>query len=173
DEGKRFAETIIKNYQEVYQLNTKIIRFFRIYGPRMKLGEGHLIPDLINDALDGKDLQIQGDENFESSFCYVSDCIDAIDKMMASNSAGPINIGSDVDVNLTDLANQIIDLAKAKGKVKYGESLLFFTPLCLPDITKARNELGWMPIVPLTKGLEKTIYELRANKGLKGVAEVL
>jgi UDP-glucuronate decarboxylase len=173
DEGKRFAETIVKNYRDVFQLDAKIVRLFRIYGPRMKLGDGHLIPDLIDNALDNQDLQIHGDTNFKSSFCYVGDCIDAIDKIMEGASVGPFNIGSDVDVNLTDVANQIIALTKAKSGIKYTESLLFFTPLCLPDITKARNELGWMPIVPLEKGLEKTIYELRANKGLKRAGEVL
>jgi UDP-glucuronate decarboxylase len=173
DEGKRFAETIVKNYRDIFQLDAKIVRFFRIYGPRMKLGDGHLIPDLIDNALDNKDLQIHGDTNLKSSFCYVSDSIDAIDKMMDSNTFGPINVGSDVDVNLTDLANKIIGLTKAKSGIKYTEALLFFSPLCLPDISKARNELGWMPIMPLDKGLEKTIYELRASKGLKRAGEIL
>lgn len=168
DEGKRFAETIVNNYREIYKIDAKILRLFRIYGPRMKLDDGHLIPDLIDSALDNKDLTIFGDANFQSSFCYVSDCIDAAVKIMEVDSAGPINVGSDVDINLTDMAQKIIDLTNSKSKVVYSDSLLFFTPLCLPDIAKARNELGWMPIVPLEKGLERTIYELRANKGLKG-----
>lgn len=173
DEGKRFAETIVKNYHDVYNIETKIIRLFRIYGPRMKFNVGHIIPDMIANALDGKDLVIFGDHNFRSSFCYISDCIDAVIKMMEGGSVGPINIGSDIDVNFVDLANEIISMTKSRSSIKYEEPLLFFSPLCLPDITRARNELGWMPIVPLKKGLERTIYEIRANKGLKSVAQAL
>ena len=92
---------------------------------------------------------------------------------MESANAGPFNIGSDIDVNFTDLANEIIALTKSKSKIKYESSLLFLSSLCLPDIKKARNEVGWMPIVPLNKGLERTVYEIRANKGLKSVIQAL
>jgi UDP-glucuronate decarboxylase len=173
DEGKRFAETMTINYRNVYSLDTKIIRVFRVYGPRMKLDDGHMIPDFINNALDNKDLVIWGDENFTSSFCYVSDVIDAALKMMASESSGPLNIGSDVGVNITELANKIISMIGSSSKIVYSDKLLFMTPLCLPDITKARNELGWMPVVILEKGLENTINELRASKGLKGVEHAI
>ena len=173
DEGKRFAETIVKNYHDVYNIETKIIRLFRIYGPRMKFNDGHIVPDMIVNALDNKDLVIFGDNNFHSSFCYISDCVDAITKMMESTSSGPLNVGSDIDVNFTDLAQEIISMTKSKSNIKHEDSLLFFSPLCLPDIMKARDELGWMPIVPLSKGLERTIYEIRANKGLKSVIQAL
>ena len=167
DEGKRFAETLVANYQQVYRLEAKIMRLFRVYGPRMKLGEGHLIPDLIFNALDNQDLIIPGDKNFSSSFCYVNDCVDAAVQLMSSEISQPINIGSDVDINLTKLANLIIKILGSKSKIKYSASQLFFTSLCLPDIARARNQLGWMPIVTLEKGLEKTIDDLRASKGLK------
>ena len=173
DEGKRFAETVVVNYRDVYGLDAKIIRVFRVYGPRMKLDDGQMIPDFINNALDGNDLVILGDENFSSSFCYVSDCVDAAVKMMETDLAGPLNIGSDVEVNVTELANQIISAIGSTSKVIYTDRILFLTPLNLPDITKARNELGWMPVVVLKKGLENTINELRASKGLKGVKQAL
>ncbi len=172
DEGMRFAETIVNNYAKIFKLEVKILRLFRIYGPRMKMDDGNLIPDMIASALDNEDLLIHGDSGFTSSLCYVSDCIDAAVKAMESNIDGPINIGSDVDTNLTDLAKKIIAITKSKSKIKYTDSILFLTSLCLPDITKARNELGWMPIVPLDKGLDRTIYELRADKGLKGVKSI-
>lgn len=169
DEGKRFSETMVINFSAEYKINAKIIRLFRTYGPRMKLDDCRMIPDFITSALDNKDLVIFGDEEFYSSFCYVDDCVDAAIKLMESDVTGPVNIGSDVEINLTSLAEKIVSITGSKSKIIYSDPILFMTPLCLPDINKARNELGWMPVISLDKGLEKTIYELRASKGLKGV----
>lgn len=171
DEGKRFSETMVENYRQVYGLNSKIIRLFRIYGPRMKLNEGNLIPDFINSALDNLDLVIPGDKNFSTSLCYINDCLDASLKLMESNINEPINIGSDINIKLADICEIIIKILESKAKIKYSERHLFITELCLPDITKSREELGWMPIVTLEKGLAKTIDDLRASKGLKTVEE--
>jgi UDP-glucuronate decarboxylase len=173
DEGKRFAESMVFNYRMVHGLDAKIIRLFRVYGPRMKLSDGQMIPDFIVNALDNKDLIIHGNENFSSSFCYVSDCLDAALKIMESDMSGPLNIGSDVEIKITELAEKIISMTDSKSKISYAEELLFLTPLCLPDIARARNELGWMPIVVLEKGLQNTIENLRAKKGLKKVSEEL
>ncbi len=172
DEGKRFAETIVKNYATVFQVDLKIVRLFRIYGPRMKLNDDQMIPDFVKNALDEKDLIIFGDDSFSSSFCYVSDCIDAVIKIMETDTTGPFNIGSDVDIKLVDLAKKVISLIGSNSKISYNKEKLFMTPLCLPDITKMRNELGWMPIVNLNQGLQKSIDDLRASKGLKGVMAV-
>ncbi|MFH1744959.1 MAG: NAD-dependent epimerase/dehydratase family protein [bacterium] len=166
DEGKRFAETMVVNYKDIFNLDAKILRLFRIYGPRMKFNDGHMIPDFIDSALENKDIIIYGGESFSSSFCYVSDCVDAALKMMESDVSGPINIGSDVDIGLTDLANKIISYIGSRSKINETEEKFFMTSLCLPDISKARNELGWLPIVTLEKGLERTINDLRASKGL-------
>lgn len=173
DEGKRFAESMVFNYRKVHGLNAKIIRLFRVYGPRMKLNDGQMIPDFIANALDNKELVINGDENFSSSFCYVSDCLDAAEKIMDSDLFGPLNIGSDVEINITKLAEKIIFLTGSESKIAYADKLLFLTPLCLPDISRARNELGWMPVVVLEKGIQNTIEDLRAKKGLKGVEHAL
>jgi len=173
DEGKRFSETLVDNYRRVYGADTKIIRLFRVYGPRMKLNEGNLIPDFINNALDGADLIIPGDKKFSTSLCYINDCLDASLKLMAADIHEPVNIGSDIDMNLTKICEIIIKTLGAKSKIKYADRHLFITELCLPDITKAREELGWMPIVILEKGLEKTINDLRAGKGLKTVGEAI
>jgi UDP-glucuronate decarboxylase len=172
DEGKRFAETLVKAYRDQYKIDAKIIRMFRVYGPRMKLNEGNMLPDFINNALNNIDLEIFGDNTFSSSFCYVNDIIDAVLKIMPSNLFGPINIGSDVEVNIVDLANKIINMTGSKSKIIFKESILFMTPLCLPDITKAKEELGWMPVISLEKGLEQTIYEIKASKGLVGVESI-
>jgi len=172
DEGKRFAETMVANYGEKKGIDVKILRIFRTYGPRMKLNDGQMIPDFISKALDGEDLTIFGDNNFESSFCYVSDVIDAALKIVKSDLHGPFNIGSDVSVNLTDLARMVIEKIGSKSDIKYKEDLLFMKALHIPDINRVRNELGWMPVVSLDKGVDNTIYELRAHKGLKSVHSV-
>lgn len=169
DEGKRFAETMVFNYREEYGIDAKVIRVFRILGPRMPLNDDQIIPDFIVNALDDRDLIICGDENFSSSFCYISDCIDASIKIMNSKFFGPMNIGSDVKVNLTVLAEKIIDMIGSKSRVVYAKELLFMKPLCLPDLTKSRNELGWLPIVTLDTGLNRTIHDLRAKKGIVGL----
>jgi len=169
DEGKRFSETMVENYRQVYGLDSKVIRLFRVYGPRMKLNEGNLIPDFINNALENSDLIIPGDKNFSSSLCYISDCIDACLKLMESSVSEPVNIGSDVDMNLAKICEMIIKILNSKSKIKYADKHLFISELCLPDITRAREELGWMPIITLENGLKKTIDDLRASKGLKTV----
>jgi nucleoside-diphosphate-sugar epimerase len=135
----------------------------------MVLNDNQMIPDFVSNALDNKNLIIYGDEKFYTSVCYVSDTIDAVLKMMETDFPGPVNIGSDVDINLTDLAKKIIEMIGSTSKVTYNEPHLFMTPLPLPNISKASNELGWMPVITLEKGLEKTIEDLRASKGLKGI----
>ncbi len=166
DEGKRFAETMVSTYREVYNIDAKIIRLFRIYGPRMKSNDGQMIPDFINNAIENNDIIINGDENFSSSFCYVDDLLDAVEKMMNSDLAGPINIGSDVDVKLKDLIAIILAQTNSNSNIKYQERLTFLTELLLPDTHLARNLLAWMPVVTLENGLKKTIFDIQAHKKL-------
>lgn len=168
DEGKRFAETLVINYRELFNLDTKILRLFRAYGPRMALNDDQMIPDFVNNALDGDDLVIFGDENFSSSFCYIDDVIDGTLKFMNSEHKGPLNLGSDVDVNLTDLAMIIIKEIDSSSNVQYEESKLFMKELALPDISQTKELLGWMPVVTLENGLKKTIFSLQAQKRLHG-----
>ncbi len=168
DEGKRFAETMVNAYREAHNLDTKIIRFFRIYGPRMTLDDDQLIPDLVYSAIQNKPLVIFGDKNFSSSFCYVDDAVDGVIKMAASSLTGPINIGSDVDVNVTELAQMIIKETESESPIVYSESRLFLTELALPDIYQARNNLAWMPVVTLENGIKKTIISLQSASRTQG-----
>jgi UDP-glucuronate decarboxylase len=168
DEGKRFAETMVNNYRLLYGLDAKIMRLFRIYGPRLALGDNQMVSDYILSALDGRDIVIHGDAKFSSSFCYIDDAIDAAIKIMNSELAGPINIGSDVDVNLTDLVKMIVKETASQSKIVYAPPQLFLSELILPDIHLARNELSWMPVVTLENGLKKTIFDIKANKKLQG-----
>lgn len=169
DEGKRFAESIVKTYKDVHGLDAKIVRVFRIYGPRMAFDRGNMLPDFISHALDNSDLLIYGDKDFASSFCYISDCLDGVMKLMNSDLFGPINIGSDQDITITEVAEKIIEKTGSKSKITYAEDLLFMTPLRLPDISRARELLGWIPLVSLDAGLDKTINQLRADKNVKRI----
>jgi UDP-glucuronate decarboxylase len=166
DEGKRFAESVLVNYRDNYKMEAKIMRLFRVYGPRMELEDDQMIPDFINNALDGKDIVIFGDENFSSSFCFVDDVVDAAIRIMDSNLNGPINIGSDVDVNLTDLAMIIIKQTNSSSNIKYEDSKLFMSELILPNTELARHKLSWLPIVTLENGIKKTVFALQADKRL-------
>lgn len=166
DEGKRFAEALVSNYRSIYNLDARIARVFRVYGPRMKDGDDQMIPDFITAALENKEIVISGDAKFSSSFCYIDDVIDATSKFMNSELSGPVNIGSDVDVNLTDLVKIIIQETASESTIAYADSKLFFSELVLPDIHFIKNELGWMPVVTLENGLKKTIFDIKANKKL-------
>ncbi len=164
DEGRRFSETMFETYRQVHGIDTKIARVFRTYGPHMPLFDGQLIPDFVLNAIDGKDLVIYGDEAFTTSLLYVDDAVDALMRVMkALAGTGPVNIGSDVDLKMSDVAKKIIEMTQSTSKVVYEKPLVFLTELGLPDTARARD-LGWFPLTRLEDGLKKTIDYIRANK---------
>ncbi|MEK7211023.1 MAG: NAD-dependent epimerase/dehydratase family protein [Patescibacteria group bacterium] len=171
DEGKRFAETCVETYREVHGLEVGIARIFRTYGPRQRLYDGEMVPDFITDAIDGKDLVIYGDKTFTTSLTYVSDIVDGLVRMMAYSGGylGPVNLGSDQDVSLVEVAERIIKMTNSGSKIVFEDPLLFMTPLGLPDIRKAKEELGWFPLVRLEDGLEKSVEYALAKKQLLGL----
>jgi UDP-glucuronate decarboxylase len=173
DEGRRFAETMVMNYRRETGVKAKIARIFNIYGPRMPLGDGQMIPDFIDAALDNTPLTIHGDENTSSSFCYISDCIDACLKLINSDFYGPVNIGSDVDVKLSEIAKRVIVLLDSQSTIAYDEKKDPLTPYILPDISMARDKIGWLPVVSLEKGLKDAVYHIRANKGIKNLSNAV
>jgi len=166
DEGKRFGETMVSTYQQAYGLDAKIARIFRTYGSRMMLEQGHMLPDFVFSALDDKDLVVYGDKGFASSFCHVSDLVQGLIKLMASAESGPINLGSDIDCKIIDVAQKIIALAGSKSKIIFAAEQLFMTPLVLPDITAAKEKLGWFPVTLLDDGLQETIDYFKAHKSI-------
>jgi len=169
DEGKRFAETCCATYAQVHNVDARIARIFRTYGPNMAIYDGQMVPDFITDALDNKDLVIFGDESFKTSLVYVSDVVDGIIKIMQSPpNIGPVNLGSDLDIPLVDVAQRIIEMTGSKSRITFQPPLLFMTPLGLPDLTKAKDSLGWLPLVGLDDGLKKTIDYTIAHKSLVG-----
>ncbi|MSR85580.1 NAD-dependent epimerase/dehydratase family protein [Candidatus Uhrbacteria bacterium] len=167
DEGKRFAESYAATYAQVSNLDVRIARIFRTFGPRMPLFDGQMVPDFITNALEGKDLEIYGDETFRTSLVYVSDVVDGMIKMMqAPAGLGPVNLGSDIDVPLLDVAHRIIEMTGSSSKITFKPPLLFMSQLGLPDLTKAREKLGWLPLVTLDNGLKQSIDYTMAHKSL-------
>ncbi len=169
DEGKKFAETMVNTYREMFNLDTKIIRVFRTYGPRMALRDDQMLPDFVNNALNGDDIVIFGDQNFSSSLCYVDDIIDGAVKVMRSDFYGPYNVGCESDTKLYDVAKAIIDITGSKSKIVFEQGKLFMSQLFIPDTYKIRNDLGWMPVVTLENGLKKTVLDLQANKQMRTI----
>lgn len=164
-EAKRFGETLVDNYRKTKQLDAKIVRIFNCYGPRLKLEDGRMIPEIIKLALAGKEVVIYGEKNSVGSYFYISDLTKALIKMMESVEAGPINIGSDWKNSFGEIAEKIIKLAKSNSKIKYEKSE-FSVPQCLPDISLAKEKLGWFPIILLDEGLKETIDYLSAQQNL-------
>jgi UDP-glucuronate decarboxylase len=167
DEGKRFAETMVATYRDAMGVDAKIARIFRTYGPRQRLFDGEMVPDFVLDAIDGRDLVIYGDESFSTSLTYASDIVEGLIKLMsAPPSIGPVNLGSDYEIKLSEVANLIVKLTGSSSKVRYEAPLLFMTPLGLPDISKAKERLGWLPLIRLEDGIARAIEYTRANKAL-------
>jgi UDP-glucuronate decarboxylase len=164
DEGRRFAETMFNTYRQVHDLDIKIVRIFRTYGPRLPLFDGQLVPDFILNAIEGKDLVIYGDESFSTSLCYVTDIIDGMLRVMkAPADIGPVNLGSEYDIKMSEVADMIIEMVGSSSKVTYEPPLEFLTKLALPDIARAKK-LGWLPLTRLEDGVQKTVEYIRANR---------
>jgi UDP-glucuronate decarboxylase len=165
DEGKRFSETMFETYRQVHNIEARIARIFRTYGPRMPINDGHLVPDFILNALENKDIVLYGGENFHSSLIYVTDVVDALMRLMAvQEDPGPLNIGSDIDLSLRDVAEAILDLTGSSSKIVEGEGFDFLSELSLPRTQRAKEALGWLPLVQFKDGLEETISDLKAAK---------
>lgn len=165
DEGKRFSETMFETYAQVHGIEVKIARLFRTYGPRMPLFDGHLIPDFVLSAIDHKPLTIYGDESFSTSLLYVTDAVDGMMRLMASDpQTRVVNLGSDVDIKLAKVAEQIIAMVESPSTIHFEPPMVFLTSLGLPSLARAKDNLGWLPLVRLEDGLKKTIEYVKANK---------
>ena len=158
DEAKRFQEAITMAYHTYHNLDTRIIRIFNTYGPRMRLNDGRVLPAFIGQALRGEDLTVFGDGSQTRSFCYVDDLIEGIYRLLMSDYHQPVNIGNPDEITIKEFAEEIIKLTNTKQKVIY-EPLPKDDPTQRqPDITKARQLLGWEPKISRSEGLKIT-YE--------------
>lgn len=165
DEGKRYAETMVQSYAKTHNLDVRIARIFRTYGPHMPLFDGHQIPDFALAVLNNEPIIMNVDTDFHTSLTYVTDIVDGMMRLMGAQSdIGPVNLGSDQDLNIVDIAKLIMKITGNEVEIEHKQGLHFLSELGLPDIQKAKNELGWLPLVRLEDGLRKTIDYIRANK---------
>ncbi len=157
DEAKRFAEAITLAYHNQHKVDTRIVRIFNTYGPRMRINDGRVVPNFIYQALHGKPLTIFGDGSQTRSFCFMNDLIDGILKLLFSKESQPVNIGNPREFTIKEFANIVKKATKTKSKIVYKPLPKDDPKQRRPDITKARSKLKWQPKVPLEKGLTETI----------------
>ena len=157
DEAKRFAEAITLAYYRTHGVNTKIVRIFNTYGPRMRLRDGRAVPAFVSQALANQDVTVFGDGTQTRSFCYVSDLVRGILTLMDANTNEPVNIGNPHEVTIEEIARTIIKLVGSKSRIVYRPLPVDDPKQRRPDITRARTILGWEPKVGLEEGLTKTV----------------
>jgi len=158
DEAKRFAESITMAYHRYHGLNTKIVRIFNTFGPRMRLSDGRVVPNFIGQALRGEDITVYGDGSQTRSFCYCTDLINGFLKLVMSDQTGPINIGNPTERTMLEFAQQIKELTNSSSEIVFRPLLTPDDPKQRrPDITKARELLDWEPKISLEQGLTETI----------------
>jgi len=163
-EGKRYAESLVDNYQIRYGLDTKIARIFNTYGPKMRASDNILIPYFIDQALKNEPIEIKGTGEEMFSACYISDILDGILKLMASDERGPINLGSDNKVKLSDLAKKIVEISGSTSVINYATSNEMTITRNIPNIALAKNKLEWMPVISLENGLRETIEDFKLSQ---------
>jgi dTDP-glucose 4,6-dehydratase len=163
DESKRFAEALTMAYHREHHIDTKIVRIFNTYGPRMRLNDGRVVPAFISQALDGKPLTVFGKGQQTRSFCYCSDLIEGIYRLMMTDFHEPVNIGNPAEMTVLDFAKKIIAATGSKSKIVYRPLPQDDPKQRQPDITRAKKLLGWEPRVNLDQGLVKTIEYFRGK----------
>jgi dTDP-glucose 4,6-dehydratase len=161
DEAKRFTEAATMAYHRYYKVDTRIVRIFNTYGPRMQLNDGRVVPNFMKQALRGEDLTVYGDGNQTRSFCYVSDEIDGFLRLAKSSEHFPVNVGNPIEFTILECAKRVIEVTGSKSTIRY-ETLPQDDPKRRqPDITKARTLLGWEPKIDLETGLKLSLEYFR------------
>lgn len=157
DEAKRFAEAMVMAYHRFHHVDTRIVRIFNTYGPRMRLDDGRALPTFMGQALRGEDITIFGDGTQTRSFCYVDDLVDGIFKLSQSEYVYPVNIGNPQEITIKDFAVEILELTGSDSKLIFKELPHDDPKVRQPDITKAKEILGWSAKVDRSEGLRKTL----------------
>ena len=163
DEAKRFAEALTVAYRRSHRMNTKIVRIFNTYGPRMRMNDGRAIPAFMTQSLRGKPVTVYGDGSQTRSFCYIDDLVEGIFRLALSRHAGPMNLGNPQELSLLDMARTIIKLTGSKSHIVHRPLPTDDPKVRQPDISRARRQLGWSPRVGLPVGLRRTIKYFRTS----------
>jgi dTDP-glucose 4,6-dehydratase len=157
DEAKRFAEAMTMAYQRFHGVETRIVRIFNTYGPRMRLNDGRALPAFMSQALRGEDVTVFGDGSQTRSFCYVDDLIEGITRLLWSDEPLPTNIGNPSEITILEFAQRVVELTGSASKIVHKPLPQDDPKVRQPDITKARRVLGWEPTVELADGLKRTL----------------
>jgi dTDP-glucose 4,6-dehydratase len=165
DEAKRFAEAMTMAYHRFHGVDTRIVRIFNTYGPRMRLQDGRAIPNFINQALSGQDVTVYGDGSQTRSVCYVDDLIEGIYRLLMSDEVYPVNIGNPDEITMLDLAKEVISIIGNDAKIIFEDLPADDPKIRQPDTTKANAILKWNASIGRKEGLEKTIADFRKRLG--------
>lgn len=163
DEAKRFAEAMTMAYHRYHKVETRIVRIFNTYGPRMRLNDGRALPAFMSQALRGEPLTIFGDGSQTRSFCYVDDLVEGIWRLLAADYAMPVNIGNPREMTILEFAEEVLKLTGSRSKLTFHELPEDDPKVRQPDISLARKLLGWEPVVELTDGLARTLDGFRSQ----------
>ncbi len=166
DEAKRFAEAMTMAYHRYHGLDTRIARIFNTYGPRMRIDDGRAIPAFMTQALKGEDITVFGDGSQTRSICYIDDLVEGLFKLLMSDYVYPINLGNPDEVTILELAMEIKELAGSNSKIVFKPLPPDDPKVRKPDITKAREILGWEPKVSRKEGLRKTLEYFKQKLGI-------
>jgi len=158
DEAKRFAEALTMAYCRHHGVHTRIVRIFNTYGPRMRLDDGRALPTFVGQALRGEDITVYGDGSQTRSFCYVSDLVDGIFRLLVSDETNPVNIGNPDEITIKEFAEEVVKQTGSKSKIVYKPLPVDDPKVRQPNISKAKNILGWGPKVDRAEGLKRTIH---------------
>ena len=172
DEAKRYAEAITMAYHTYHGLDTRIVRFFNTYGPRMRLDDGRVVPNFIKQALLGEPLTIYGDGQQTRSFGYYSDIIDGVWRLANADFHEPVNIGTEMEFTILEFAKEVLKATGSKSEIAYAEAAEDDPRQRHPDLTRARSILKWEPSTSLEEGLRKTIAYFRDRLG-KGAESLI
>ena len=167
DEGKRCSETLFMDYYREHNLNIKIVRIFNTYGPRMRINDGRAIPNFIKQALRGEDLTAYGNGSQTRSFCYVSDLVDGIYRLLISDINDPVNIGNPIEMSIKQMAEKILQATNSHSKITYLPLPVDDPKVRQPNIGKAIKYLNWNPKIPLNEGLKTTIEHFEEQLNIK------
>ncbi|MBX7169085.1 MAG: SDR family oxidoreductase [Pirellulales bacterium] len=163
DEAKRFAEAAVMAYHREFGLATRIVRIFNTYGPRMQVDDGRALPSFISQALRGEPITVYGDGSQTRSFCYVTDLVDGIVRLLHSDFVEPVNLGNPAELTMRELAEEVVELTSSTSTLVYGDLPEDDPKLRRPDIARAQKVLGWQPSVDRRTGLARTIEYFKAE----------